>query len=75
MQSPPLLVMLNLEVHILCLFQRPILVRNSGEGRKDRSQENLKPEDRGGNSQNFLRKFVIFFLTLRCFYRVVIHRK
>jgi len=29
----------------------------------------------GGNSQNFLRKFVRFFLTLRCFYRVVIHRK
>jgi len=30
---------------------------------------------KGGNSQNFLRKFVIFFLTLRCFYGVVIHRK
>jgi len=29
----------------------------------------------GGNSQNFLRKFLIFFVTLRCFYGVVIHRK
>ncbi len=29
----------------------------------------------GGNSQNFLQKFVRFFLTLKCFYRVVIHRK
>ncbi len=27
------------------------------------------------NSQNFLQKFVIFFLTLRCFYKVGIHRK
>ncbi len=30
---------------------------------------------RGGNSQNFLHKFVRFFLTLKCFYRVDIHRK
>jgi len=29
----------------------------------------------GGNSQNFLHKFVRFFLTLKCFYGVVIHRK
>ncbi len=29
----------------------------------------------GGNSQNFLHKFIIFFVTLRCFYRVVIYRK
>jgi len=29
----------------------------------------------GGNSQNFLSKFVRFFVTLRCFYKVVIHRK
>jgi len=29
----------------------------------------------GGNSQNFLGKFVKFFLTLRCFYGVVIHIK
>ena len=29
----------------------------------------------GGNSQNFLRKFLRFFVTLRCFYRDVIHRK
>jgi len=31
--------------------------------------------DQGGNSQNFLRKFVRFFLTLKYFYRVIIHRK
>ncbi len=30
---------------------------------------------KGGNSQNFLRKFVIFFLILKCFYVVVFHRK
>jgi hypothetical protein len=30
--------------------------------------------DQGGNLQNFLGKFVRFFVTLRCFYRVVIHR-
>ncbi len=30
---------------------------------------------RGGNSQNFLHKIVRFFSTLKCFYRVVIHRK
>jgi len=29
----------------------------------------------GGNSQNLLRKFVIFFVTLSCFYKVVIHWK
>jgi hypothetical protein len=29
----------------------------------------------GGNSQSFFGKFVRFFLTLRCFYGVVIHRK
>ncbi len=29
----------------------------------------------GGDSQNFLRTFVIFFVTLRCLYGVVIHRK
>jgi len=29
----------------------------------------------GGNSQNFLGKFLRFFETLRCFYTVVIHRK
>ncbi len=29
----------------------------------------------GGNSQNFSRKFVRFFLTLKCFYRVVSYRK
>jgi len=29
----------------------------------------------GRNSQNFLRKFVRFFVTLKCFYGVVIHRK
>jgi len=29
----------------------------------------------GGNSQNFLGKFIRLFVTLRCFYRVVIHRK
>ncbi len=28
----------------------------------------------GGNSQNVLHKFVRFFVTLRCFYTVVIHR-
>jgi len=28
-----------------------------------------------GNSQNFLRKFVIFFVTLSCFYKAIIHRK
>jgi len=28
-----------------------------------------------GNSQNFLGKFVRFFVCLRCFYRVVIHRR
>ncbi len=28
-----------------------------------------------GNSQNFLCKFVRFFLTLKCFYRVVINKK
>jgi len=29
----------------------------------------------GGNSQNFLRKFVRFFVSSRCFFGVVIHRK
>jgi len=29
----------------------------------------------GGDSQNFYGKFVRFFLTLRCFYRVVMHIK
>ncbi len=29
----------------------------------------------GGNSQSFIGKFVRFFLILRCFYGVVIHRK
>jgi len=29
----------------------------------------------GGNSQNFLRKFVRFFQTFRCFYKAIIHRK
>jgi len=31
--------------------------------------------DQGGDSQNFLQKFVIFCITLKSFYRVVIHRK
>jgi len=30
-------------------------------------------KQQGGNSQNFLRKFVIFFVTLSCFYKVIIH--
>ncbi len=29
----------------------------------------------GGNSLNFLCKFVIFFVTFRCFYKAIIHRK
>jgi hypothetical protein len=29
----------------------------------------------GGNSQNFLWKFVRFLVTSKCFYGVVIHRK
>jgi len=29
----------------------------------------------GGNSQNFLRKFVIFFVTFRCFNKAITHRK
>jgi hypothetical protein len=29
----------------------------------------------GGNSQNFLGKFVRFFVTFKCFYRVVINRE
>jgi len=32
-------------------------------------------QNQGGNSQNFLPKFVRFFVTLRCFYGVVVHRK
>jgi len=32
-------------------------------------------ETLGGNSQKFLRKFLSFFLTLKCFYKVVINRK
>jgi len=35
----------------------------------------IEVEHQGGNSQNFLSKFVRFFVTLRCFYRVVINRK
>jgi len=31
--------------------------------------------DQDQNSQNFLGKFIRFFITLRCFYGVVIHRK
>jgi len=31
--------------------------------------------DQGGDSQNFFRKFVIFFLTLRCFYEVEIENR
>jgi len=38
-------------------------------------EEMLKIKVPGGNSQNFLCKFVRFFLNLKCFYRVVIHRK
>jgi len=34
-----------------------------------------RPQTHGGYSQNFLGKFKRFFVTLRCFYRVVIHRK
>jgi hypothetical protein len=30
---------------------------------------------KGGNSQNFLGKFVRFLVTLRCFYRKVIKKK
>jgi len=29
----------------------------------------------GGNAQNFLGKFARFFVTLKCFYEVVIHSK
>jgi len=36
---------------------------------------NIRNKDQDGNSQNFLGKFVRFFVTLRCFYGVVIHRK
>jgi hypothetical protein len=32
-------------------------------------------EPLSGNSQNFLGKFERFFVTLRCFYREIIHRK
>ena len=32
-------------------------------------------QSQGGNSQNFLDKFISFFVSLRCFYGVVIHRK
>jgi len=32
-------------------------------------------KNKGWNSQNFLRKFIIFFVTLRCLYRVVIYWK
>jgi len=35
----------------------------------------LSLRNQGGNSQNFFCKFVRFFLTLKLFYRVVIHRK
>jgi len=34
-----------------------------------------KLEQLGRNSLNFLGKFVRFFVTLRCFYKVVVHRK
>ncbi len=35
----------------------------------------FKNSEQGQNSQNFLGRFIRFFITLRCFYRVVIHRK
>jgi len=41
----------------------------------DHSKEISRFKQLGGNSQNFLDKYVRFFVTLRCFYRVVIHRK
>ncbi len=40
---------------------------------RDKGQESSYLDQ--GDSQNFLRKFVRFFVTLRCFYRVAIHKK
>jgi len=31
--------------------------------------------NQSGNSQNFLRKFLIFFVTFRCFYKAIIRRR
>jgi len=42
---------------------------------RSKSRQRQKGVKQGGNSQNFLGKFVRFFVTLRCFYRVVIHKK
>jgi len=44
-------------------------------GRYGRMCECLKLEDQGGNSQNFLRKFVRFFVIFRCFYNKISHEK
>ncbi len=35
----------------------------------------IRRTQEGGNSQNFLRKFLRFFVTLRCFNKVVNHIK
>jgi len=34
-----------------------------------------KTQNLGENSQNFLSKFVRIFVTLRCFYKAIIHAK
>ena len=40
-----------------------------------RPGENEMFKNLGGNSQNFLRQIRKIFITLRCFYAAVIHRK
>jgi len=48
-------------------------IQSSNTLNKTRVQLSSRPQ--GGNSQNFLDTFVRFYVTLRCFCRVVIHRK
>ena len=58
-----------------------ILVHITSTGQKDLERTHFKYmrqillRSQGGNTQNFSGKCVRLFVTLRCFYGVVIHRK
>jgi hypothetical protein len=57
------------------VFSELVLVQERKNTYKKTFRTDNKNIFLGGNSQNILGKFVRFFVTLRCFYGVVIHRE
>jgi len=72
---------MNLDELVDCFWLKKRLLFSHKWDRKNKRKDNRQQREyeidklQGRNSQNFLGKFVRFFENLRCFYRVVIHRK